>query len=85
MSLSNFTKIKEHPVHDLDTTAVFLPSWLCSVCLGNSYFFSFVLFQVKLELLKRYKILCCGKLQEYSEKHSYVIAMCLYSLLDIDN
>lgn len=33
-----FTRIKEHLVHDLGTTAVCLPSWLCSICLGHSCF-----------------------------------------------
>lgn len=44
-----------------------------------------VVFQVKLELLKRYKILCCRRLQEYSGKHSYIIASCLYYSLGIHN
>lgn len=44
-----------------------------------------VVFQVKLESLKCYKILCCRRLQEYSGKHSYVIALCLYYSLGIHN
>lgn len=36
-----FSKIKQHPVYDLGTTALSLHSWLCRICLGNSYFSPF--------------------------------------------
>lgn len=36
-----FSIIKQHPVYDLGTATVSLPSWLCRICLGNSYFSPF--------------------------------------------
>lgn len=36
------SKIKKHLVHDLGSTVVFFPSWLCSISLGKQVFCSYL-------------------------------------------